>query len=49
MKAKLLAKEEKEVATILSKFHPLESQILLLTKSLKEAKKNSITLKGISG
>jgi hypothetical protein len=39
-KAKLLANEEKEVATLLSKSHPLESQILLLTMNLEEAKKN---------
>jgi hypothetical protein len=36
-KAKLLANEEKEATTLLSKSHPLESQILLLTKSLVEA------------
>ncbi len=37
MKAKLLANEEKEATTLLSKSHPFESQILLLTKSLVEA------------
>jgi hypothetical protein len=44
-KAKLLANEEKEVATLLSKSHPLESQILLLTMNLEEAKKNQLCLK----
>jgi hypothetical protein len=39
-KGKLLANEEKEVAILLSKFHPLESQILLLIKSLEKARKN---------
>jgi tRNA(Arg) A34 adenosine deaminase TadA len=45
MKAKLLANEEKETTTLLSKSYPLESQILLLTKSLKEAKNNQLRLK----
>ncbi len=44
-KAKLLANEEKEAATLLSKSHPLESQILLLTMSLEEAKKYQLHLK----
>jgi hypothetical protein len=44
-KAKLLAFKEKEAATLLSKSHPLESQILLLIKSLKEAKKMQVCTK----
>jgi hypothetical protein len=40
MKAKLLANEKEEATTMLSKSYPLESQILLLTKSLKEVKYN---------
>jgi hypothetical protein len=48
MKAKLLANEEKEAATLLSKSYPLESQILLLTKSLEEAKNNQLRFKEFS-
>jgi hypothetical protein len=45
MKAKLLANEEIEAATMLSKSYPLESQILLLIKSLEEVKNNQLRLK----
>ncbi len=46
-KAKLLGFEEKEDVTLLSKFHPLESQILFLIRSLEEAKRKQ--LEGIFG